>query len=337
MMPQYRKLTTLCYAAVLAFGLAACGGGGTETAEAPPAPDPGPDPALGVAQMAADAAADAADTAVMAQMGNQAAAPGSYAVAQREAMRAREASDAAQAATSASVAQARQKEAEQERDDAVMYADMVMDAHVEAVALMAAMTAADTAAMAAETAATATEEAAVVVTGLVGADSGQAMAADAAAMAARAAAVVARAASDAAQAADESSVAIGHQTTAETEQGKAETQLALAEELQRESQVAHDTSALQNEMRDIADGRADAKMYSDLAAGHYDSAVAKQGLARAQATAARNAADRAKASEAGLRQRQQVPRNCGRERPRTLRTRRLSWPLQRRTPRQRPT
>ena len=36
----YRKLTTVCLAAVLAFGLAACGGGGTTTA--PPEPDPTP-------------------------------------------------------------------------------------------------------------------------------------------------------------------------------------------------------------------------------------------------------------------------------------------------------
>ena len=177
-----------------------------------------------------------------------------------------------------------------------MYAGMVMAAAVEDAALMAAMTAADTAATAAETAATAAEEAAVKVAELVGADSGQATDADAAAVAARSAAVVARAASDAADAADESSVAIGHQTTAETEQGEAETQLAVATELARESQVAHDTSALQNEVRDIADGRADAKMYSEMAEAHYDSAVAKQALARAQATAARAAANRAESA-----------------------------------------
>ena len=48
MMPQYRKLTTLCYAAVLAFGLAACGGSGggdddmadSQPAVVPPAPPP---------------------------------------------------------------------------------------------------------------------------------------------------------------------------------------------------------------------------------------------------------------------------------------------------------
>jgi hypothetical protein len=315
MMPQYRKLTTLCYAAVLAFGLAACGGGGTETAEAPPAPPAPPD--LGPAQMAAMAAATAANeahanamAAVAAQEANKDADLASYGAASSAANRAMAHAMAADAAAAAAAAATDLAAAEAARDDALaaqalaeseethadMYADMVMAAHVEAVALMTAMTAADTAATAAETAATAAETAAAKVTELVGAGTMQAMDADEAAEAARSAATAARDASDLADAAMESGVAEGHQMTAETEQGKAETQLAMAAELQRESQVAHDTSALQNEMRDIADGRADAKMYSELAAGHYDSAVAKQGLARAQATAARTAANRAKAS-----------------------------------------
>ena len=48
MMPLYKKLTTLCYAAVLALGLVACGGGGggsddmAETTPTPPAPAPAP-------------------------------------------------------------------------------------------------------------------------------------------------------------------------------------------------------------------------------------------------------------------------------------------------------
>ena len=150
MMPQYRKLTTLCYAAVLAFGLAACGGGGTETAEAPLAPDPGPDPALGLAQMAAavaataaDTAADAAEGAVMAQDANAAADAASYAVANNAAMRARAAATAAQGASDAAaatddtaaaeaqqaIAEAKQGEAETEQGNAEMYADMVAVAH----------------------------------------------------------------------------------------------------------------------------------------------------------------------------------------------------------------
>ena len=150
MMPQYRKLTTLCYAAVLAFGLAACGGGGTETAEVLPAPDPGPDPALGLAQMAAavaataaDTAADAAEGAVMAQDANAAADAGSYAVANNAAMRARAAATAAQGASDAAaatddtaaaeaqqaIAEAKQGEAETEQGNAEMYAGMVAVAH----------------------------------------------------------------------------------------------------------------------------------------------------------------------------------------------------------------
>ena len=150
MMPLYRKLTTLCYAAVLAFGLAACGGGGTETAEAPPVPDPGPDLALGAAQMAAAAAATAAEDAataaegaVMAQDANAAADAASYAVANNTAMRARAAATAARGASDAAaatddtaaaeaqqaIAEAKQGEAETEQGNAEMYAGMVADAH----------------------------------------------------------------------------------------------------------------------------------------------------------------------------------------------------------------
>ena len=79
----YRKLATVCLAAVLAFGLAACGGGGTTTTE----PDPPPPAAIDVermgisdalaaasaaAGMVTDASTDeevaAADTAVAAAM-----------------------------------------------------------------------------------------------------------------------------------------------------------------------------------------------------------------------------------------------------------------------------
>lgn len=328
----HNNLLTVCCCAVLTLGLAACSGGGSDSDDAmattppspvtsgpraPATPAPAPAPDLGPAQMAAADAAAAANTAyeaakalVAAQDANKAADLASYGAASSAANRAKAHAMAADAAATAAAAATELAAAEAARDDALaaqalaeseethadMYADMVMAAAVEARALMGAMTAADMAATAAETAATNAETAAAKVAELVGADSQQAMDATAAAVAARTAATAARNASGLADAAMESGVAEGHQMTAETEQGKAETQLAMAEELQRESQVAHDTSALQNEMRDIADGRADAKMYSDMAAAHYDSAVAKQGLARAQATAARTAANQAKAS-----------------------------------------
>lgn len=292
-MSIHRKLTTVAAVAALAFGLAACGGGGSDTSDAPPAVEA---PDLSPAQMAAAAAASAAAAAVAAQADNQAADAASYAVAQNAAARAAAASQAAASATTLEAAQAAAAEAEVERANAVKYANMVMAAHVEANALAAAMMAADTAATAAEDAATAAEAAAATVTSLTGEGTDQAEAANAAAMTARAAADAARTASDAAQGAETSGDAEMYQATAESEQGKAEYQQAKADELQRESQVAHDTSAGQNEMRDIADARDAAKDAADSVAAHLTAVQGKAADAHDQAVAARAAADRAKSA-----------------------------------------
>ena len=154
-MSTLKNLVRVSLAAVLAIGLAACGGGGTTMTKVDPGPDPalvdpGPDPALGAAQTAAATAAIAADTAagsaqaaVMAQDANQAADPPSYAVAKNAAMRARAAATAAMAASDAAaatddtgaaqaqqaIAEAKQAEAVAEQANAGMYAGMVADAH----------------------------------------------------------------------------------------------------------------------------------------------------------------------------------------------------------------
>ena len=146
-MSRYRKLTTICCAAVLSLGLAACGGGGggggdtiVEPDPVPdPVPDPGPDPALGAARTAAMAAADAAKaaadaaktasddavTAVAAVAAIGSADAASYALAQNASnraadayMAARTASDAARAASDAAAAAATVADAEAQRDAA---------------------------------------------------------------------------------------------------------------------------------------------------------------------------------------------------------------------------
>lgn len=121
-MSTYKSLRTICIAAVLSLGLAACGGGGGSGDRADPAPPPPPD--LTPAQMAAataasaaataaseaDTAATAAETAATnaenaanAQMANMAADEASYALAQNAAMRARTAATAAREAADAAM------------------------------------------------------------------------------------------------------------------------------------------------------------------------------------------------------------------------------------------
>ena len=110
------------------------------------------------------------------------------------------------------------------------------------------MTAADDAQMAAD-----------AVADLTGDGSAQAMVAQAAAAAAMTAATAAEEASARAQVGTVAAEVVAEQMTAETEQGNAETQLAMALELQRESQVAADAAGQVQQARDIDDARGAAK------------------------------------------------------------------------------
>ena len=278
--------------AALGMGLSACGSSSSDNA-ADDTPPPVETPDLTPFQSAAASAASAAAAAVMAQEANRAADPGSYAVAKKAADDAAKASQAAASATTVADAQAAQADAEAARDDALMYAGMVMAAQVEANALAAAKTAADTAAGAAEDAADAAEAAAAKVAELTGDTSQQAMDANDAAQAARTAADDARTASDSAQGADNSGDAENYRDMAIAQQGTAETQQANAEELQRESQVAHDASDLQNEARDLADAQGATQDAADSVAAHLTAVQGKAADAHAQALAARAAANRA--------------------------------------------
>jgi hypothetical protein len=270
--------------------------------------------AAAAAATAAEDAATAAEGAVMAQEANAAADPVSHGLANNVAERARDAATAARAASDAAaatadtaaaeahqaIAEAKQGEAVTEQGNAEMYAGMVQmaqqaidDAAAEAAALAAAKTAADAAAMAAEAAADNAEMAATKIAELTGDGSEQHMMATEAASMARAAATAARDASDMAQAAPDAATAQGHQADAETEQGTAETQYAAADELRREAQVASDTGAVQQELRDIEDAQAAAQAAADEAMTHYMAAMGKATDARTQATNARASADRA--------------------------------------------
>ena len=128
----------------------------------------------------------------------------------------------------------------------------------------AAQMAAQDAAMAARTAADDAQMAADAVADLTGDGSAQAMVAQAAADAAMAAATAAEEASARAQVDTVAADAVAEQMTAETEQGKAETQLAMALELQRESQVAADAAGQVQQARDIADAQDAAQVAAAL-------------------------------------------------------------------------
>ena len=157
----------------------------------------------------------------------------------------------------------------------------------------AALVAAQDAAMAARTAADDAQMAADAVADLTGDGSAQAMVAQAAADAAMAAATAAEEASARAQVDTVAADAVAEQMTAVTEQGKAETQLAMALELQRESQVAADAAGQVQQARDIADAQDAAKAAAAAALDHFNSAHQKATDARAKAVDARDAADRA--------------------------------------------
>ena len=311
------KLTRSLMAAVSIVALSAVMYGCVHSGDEPPAPPEMPDTSLMDAQDAADMAADAAEAAataaegaVSAVMANLDADEASYGVANNAAMRARAAATAARAASDAAaatmdadaaeaqqdIAEAKQAEAMAEQGNAEMYAGMVSDAHIERMALAAAMTGADTAAGLAEAAADAAEAARDTVVELTGADSMQSMAANAAATAARAAATAARSASDMAQDATMSGDAEGYQMTAEAQQGTAEGQRDDALELRRAAQVAADASGVQNEARDLEaaqDATADAAAEVNT---HYMAAKGKAEMAAAQASVARAAANKAMAA-----------------------------------------
>ena len=167
------------------------------------------------------------------------------------------------------------------------------DPSIEATKLSDAKTAAMTAATDARTAAGDAQEAADTVADLAGDGSAQAMAAQEAADAADAAATAAEEASARAQADTMSADAEGEQTTAETEQGNADDQLEIAQELQRESELASAAVDQVLQVRDIAAAQEMAKAAAAAALDHFNSADQKAQDARAKAVEARDAADRA--------------------------------------------
>ena len=167
------------------------------------------------------------------------------------------------------------------------------DPSIEAMKLSDAKTAARTAATDARTAAGDAQEAADTVADLTGNESAQAMAAQEAADAANTAATAAEAAAERAEADTMSADAEGEQTTAETEQGNADDQLEMAQELQRESELAAAAVGQVLEVRDIATAQEMAKAAAAAALDHFNAADQKSKDARAKAVEARDAADRA--------------------------------------------
>jgi len=314
------------YAIVIAaLALAGCGGNGGTTAMEDPMRDPDPMPpanlaaaksAAMTAATAAGEAADAAEAGANAQTDNMAADEAKYARAQNAAMRARTAATAAavannlaQVATDVAaaeaqrdIAQSQQATAEAEQANAVRYANMVMMAQQGiddedqrvmdvASARSAAMQSymdANADATKAEAAATAAEETAP--------NSAGAMAARAAATAARAAATAAKAAHDAIMDGMTKAEADAQATMAATEAGNAKSQYMTAKIENDTIQTAAIVNEEKQRMRDIANARDAAKMYAEEALGHYNAAVGKAADARAEATRARMAANRAMAA-----------------------------------------
>ena len=146
---------------------------------------------------------------------------------------------------------------------------------------------------AARTAADDAQMAADAVADLTGDGSAQAMVAQAAADAAMTAATAAEEASARAQVGTVAAEVVAEQMTAETEQGNAETQLAMALELQRESQVAADAAGQVQQARDIADAQDAAQVAAVAALAHFTTADQNATDARAKAVEARGEADRA--------------------------------------------
>ena len=174
-------------------------------------------------------------------------------------------------------------------DDAATEMQMLADAKMKAGE---AATAARTAADAAEAAAMMAEAAAPGST--------DARDARAAATAADTAAGLAEAANMAAQAATDSETAMMKQMEAEAQRDIAQNQQMYAENNRDEAEDARLAAEQLQEERDLSDAQQAAEdLYSDTADGimfHYNAVMSKAGLAAGQATAARNAANQAKAA-----------------------------------------
>ena len=325
-----KYIAKVSFAAMLAIGLAACGGGSDQTDDQTDEMSQ-PDPALVAAQDAAmtaateaGTAAGAAEDAVMAQTGNQAADQASYDMANQAAMNARAAATAAQMASNAAamtndVAEARAHQATAEAQkaiadrantDAMMYAGMVQAAQ-DAIdnpdpSLVAARGAAMTAATEADAAADAAEAAVMAQMDNQAADQASYDMANQAAMNARAAATAAQMASNAAAMTNDVAEARAHQATAEAQKaiadrantdammyaGMVQTAQDDADEAQRMLDVAAARSAA---MRSYMDADADATMAEAAADAAEATAPGSPGAmaAREAATAARTAANAA--------------------------------------------
>ena len=304
-----------CLAAVIIIGLAGCSGSSKSPTPAeppPPAADAGIEDvrtAAMTAAMAAATAATAAEAAVNAQDDNQAADPGSYAVARNAAARARAAAGAAQAASDAAaaatttvaaqaqldIAEAKQAEAVAERANAVMYAGMVqtaqnaIDAENQrqldvADARMRAMGSymdADADATKAEAQADAAEATAAGTPG--------AMAARQAATAARTAATAAKAAHDAITDGMSKAEADAQATEAATQASNANASYMTAKAENDDIQTAAGISDEQNRQRDVAAATDAAGTAAMAARASATAARASATAARTAATAARNA------------------------------------------------
>ncbi len=311
-MLTHRKLMTVCCAAVLTLGLAACGGGGgSSEAPAPPGPSQAvldARAAAVVAAMAANTAADAAEEAARAQADNSAADEASYAVAQNAATRARAAAAAAHAASTAAaeatsasaaeaqqaIAEAKQAEAETEQGNAEMYAQMVADAHQAVVDenerqmdVADARTRAQASYEAAEADAAKADmqasEAEAAAPGSPGA-----IAARMAATNAQTAAVAARAAHDAIMDDMTKAEADAEATKAATAEAHANSGYMTAMAENDDIQTNASTIAENQRQRDVADARNYGGMSVDRAKAAADDA-------RAAAVAAKTAADEAQA------------------------------------------
>ena len=335
-MSTRKNVLTAFFAAVLATGLAACGGG----SDTMPAPDLGPaQMAAATAATDAGAAADAAEAAVAAQAGNQAADVASYTRAQDAAARARAAANAAAAAAQDAQnattladaeaardrAQAALSDAADEQGKAEMHAGMVADAQkvlddaqdaadaeaqrvldvdAERNAAMTSSTAADTDATMAEEAAGAAEAASPGSPG--------AMAARAAATAARTAATAAKAAHDAimddmskadadakaAEAATAAGTANGQYMTAKGELEDILTSIATGEERDRQEGVATATGAADKAAKDARQFATDARKSANSAREAANDAKADYERAVASRTDMENAKKQYEAAEA---------------------------------------
>ena len=315
-MSNLKNLIRVSFAAMLAVGLAACGGGGTTM-------DP---PDLGPARIAAsDAAADAAmaSEAAAAAVANVADNAGADTAAYVEASKAADAASAAAAAAAAAsdaaddattlagaetaqaTAEAEQVKAEAAQTQAEMYAQSVADAQqalddaaaeterlaqeaaeaaaeaarMEAAALASARDAADDAADMAETAAYQAAAAVAGVEDISGSAQASYDSAQMAAQSAMAAATAARDASDAANRATTSADAQAQQTAAETAQQNAAD--ALADAQMYAGMVTQAKSDADAEAESLAAETEAAQMLADTKQAAQDAADAAAAASRA--------------------------------------------------------